>query len=44
MSQNYPKGENEKYIYVTTLDNCKDDILFMLLGVSAGQEPTITRG
>ncbi|MBE2899300.1 hypothetical protein DNK57_00420 [Methanothermobacter thermautotrophicus] len=33
----YPKGENEKYIYVTTLDNCKDDILFMLLGVSAGQ-------
>lgn len=35
--QNYPRGENEKYIYVTTLDNCKDDILFMLLGVSAGQ-------
>ncbi|MGB9869814.1 FmdE family protein, partial [Methanothermobacter sp.] len=34
--QNYPKGENEKYIYVTTQDNCKDDILFMLLGVSAG--------
>ncbi|MDI6702413.1 FmdE family protein [Methanothermobacter wolfeii] len=34
---NYPKGENEKYIYVTTLDNCKDDILFMLFGVSAGQ-------
>lgn len=33
---NYPLGENEKYIYVTTLDNCKDDILQYLLGVSAG--------
>ncbi|NYB52138.1 MAG: metal-binding protein [Methanobacteriaceae archaeon] len=33
---NYPVGEDEKYIYVTTLDNCKDDIISYLLGVSAG--------
>lgn len=34
--ENYPLGEDEKYIYVTTSDNCKDDILNYLLGVSAG--------
>ncbi|MCK9152590.1 FmdE family protein, partial [Methanobacterium alcaliphilum] len=34
--ENYPVGEDEKYIYVTTNDNCKDDILEYLLSVSAG--------
>lgn len=32
----YPLGENEKYIYVTTSDNCKDDPLQYLLGISPG--------
>ncbi|MGB9908135.1 MAG: FmdE family protein, partial [Methanothermobacter tenebrarum] len=35
--ENYPRGENEKYIYVTTTDYCKDDGLLLLLGVSPGQ-------
>lgn len=34
--ENYPLGEDEKYIYVTTNDNCKDDILVYLLGISPG--------
>lgn len=33
---NYPLGNDEQYIYVTTNDNCKDDILQYLLGVSPG--------
>ncbi|MGB4362570.1 MAG: FmdE family protein [Methanothermobacter tenebrarum] len=35
--KNYPLGENEKYIYVTTTDYCKDDGLLLLLGISPGQ-------
>jgi len=35
--ENYPLGKDEKYIYVTTTDYCKDDGLLLLLGVSPGQ-------
>jgi len=35
--ENYPRGENEKYIYITATDYCKDDGLLLLLGVSPGQ-------
>ncbi|MBQ2832223.1 FmdE family protein [Methanobrevibacter sp.] len=31
-------NENESYIYITTDDNCKDDIISRLLGVSPGME------
>ena len=31
-------NENESYIYVTTNDNCKDDVVSRLLGVSPGME------
>ena len=31
-----PKGENGQYTYISTNDNCKDDILSYLLGISAG--------
>lgn len=34
--ENYPLGENEKYIYVTTNDYCDDDGIMYLLGVSPG--------
>lgn len=33
-----PLGENESYIYITTNDNCKDDVISRLLGVSPGME------
>ena len=31
-------NENESFIYITTDDNCKDDIISRLLGVSPGME------
>ena len=31
-------NENESYIYITTNDNCKDDVISRLLGVSPGME------
>lgn len=31
-------NENESFIYITTDDNCKDDIISTLLGVSPGME------
>lgn len=31
-----PLKENESYIYITTNDNCKDDVISRLLGVSPG--------
>lgn len=34
--EEHPLGENESYIYITTSDNCKDDIISRLLGVSPG--------
>jgi formylmethanofuran dehydrogenase subunit E-like metal-binding protein len=34
--QNYPLGEDEKYIYITTTTYCKEDGLIMLLGLSPG--------
>lgn len=33
-----PLGEDESYIYITTNDNCKDDVISRLLGVSPGME------
>ncbi|MDI3483710.1 MAG: hypothetical protein PWQ74_297 [Methanobacteriaceae archaeon] len=35
--ENYPLGEDERYIYVTTTTYCKDDGLLLLLGLSPGQ-------
>jgi len=34
--EQYPLGEDEKYIYVTTSDYCDDDGLLYLLGISPG--------
>lgn len=31
-------NENESFIYITTNDNCKDDVISRLLGVSPGME------
>jgi len=31
-----PKGEDGQYTYISTNDNCKDDVLSYLLGISAG--------
>jgi len=33
---NFPITEDEEYAYISTADNCKDDILSYLLGISAG--------
>ncbi|BDZ70886.1 FmdE family protein [Methanobacterium petrolearium] len=32
----FPLGEDDQYSYISTSDNCKDDILSYLLGISAG--------
>ncbi|MGC9517914.1 MAG: FmdE family protein [Methanomicrobiales archaeon] len=34
--EDYPLGEDEKYMYVTTSNYCKDDGLLYLLGISPG--------
>jgi formylmethanofuran dehydrogenase subunit E-like metal-binding protein len=34
--EDYPLGEDEKYMYITTNDYCKDDGLLYLLGISPG--------